>query len=81
VALVWITERYRTFVSGGVLFEIGEPMALEWYARGRRATRDEIMHSIETGLPALREMAERQGPDAVAALQKHLACGIALVPS
>lgn len=31
---------------------------------GRRATPDEVRHSIKTGLPALEEMARAQGPAA-----------------
>lgn len=67
VALVWITTRYQLIpVKGGngaqpgVLFSVGEPASVEWYAEGRPATRAEILHSIETGAPALMEMAEAQ---------------------
>src|SRR5437660_2185721 len=67
VSLIWVCESYKHFKTGdGILFEVGDARALEWYARGRKATRDEIMASIEGGLPILRDMAEKEGPDAVA---------------
>jgi hypothetical protein len=81
VALIWVTESYRIMrdPNGGVLFKVGEPNKLEWYAHGRIATREEIMRSIETGLPILREMAERDGPDAIDELNYQIERGLALV--
>jgi hypothetical protein len=83
VTLIWVTEHYQAFKTpdGGVLFEFGEPTALEWYARGRPATRAEIMHSIDTGLPLLRQVAAQEGADAVAALQRDIDRGLKLVPA
>jgi len=84
VTLIWVTKRYRLFRSehgnAGTLIHIGEPEALYWYSHGREATHDEIMASIDSGLPALREVAEMQGPDAIAALDAEIARGLALVP-
>lgn len=60
VAMVWITlggwKLWRP-PTGGLLFHIGEPAGIRWYAEGRKATRTEILESIETGLPALRAVA------------------------
>lgn len=57
VALVWVTRKYELKpVDNGVLFEIGDPQEVRWYAEGREATREEIMHSIDSGMPRLREM-------------------------
>jgi hypothetical protein len=82
VTLLWVTESYRTFnVDGGILINIGEPTKVEWYARGRAATRAEIMASIEGGLPALTAMARSQGPEAVQALEVQVERGLALVPA
>jgi hypothetical protein len=81
VALVWVTEAYGLKRTGkGILFEVGEPTKLEWYARGRPATRDEIMASIESGLPLLREIAAEEGREAVAELEKLIERGLTLVP-
>jgi hypothetical protein len=56
VTLLWVTRDYRVRRDGdGVLFTLGDPERVEFYAEGRTATRDEIMHSITTGMPLLRE--------------------------
>lgn len=82
VTLIWVTKSYKVFKAGdGLLFKIGEPEKLEWYAKGRRATREEIMNSIETGLPLLRDMAEKEGEKAVAQFDRQVAIGMKLVPA
>lgn len=81
VALIWIAEDYQIFnATGGPLIAIGEPVATEWYAHGRKATRAEIMASIESGLPLLREIAQREGADAVE-FEQQVQRGLALVPA
>jgi hypothetical protein len=85
VTLLW-TSRYngwgRVQTSGGLLFDVGPPMIPpEWFAEGRPATRAEVIESIDTGLPALREIAERQGDAGLDKLQHALADALALVPA
>jgi len=68
VALVWVT-RYRS-----------------WGTRpdgngGREATRTEVLASIDSGLPLLREMAEQDGRAAVAELEVMHGAALALVPA
>lgn len=71
VTLVWTTRGYRVVRAprpaggDGILFQIGEPRHVECYAEGRRATTDEVLHSVVTGLPRLLEAARQ---DAVAGL-------------
>lgn len=83
VALVWASRHWRTYQDGdrGVLFDIGPPTRVLWFAEGREATRQEVMASIETGLPALSDMAADEGPEA----EEHLALlvdrAMALVPA
>ncbi|HKX40911.1 MAG TPA: hypothetical protein VJO99_07120 [Burkholderiaceae bacterium] len=61
VALIWTTRTYRPFKGGGtVLFEMGSPDTMEWYAEGRNATRAEVDESIASGLPTLIGMAEAE---------------------
>jgi hypothetical protein len=82
VTLIWVTASYQPFkLPNGVLFKLGEPTALEWYARGREATRAEIMHAIETGLPLLRQIAAQEGPGAMAELEREVERGLKLVPA
>ena len=79
---IWVAETYKPFRAGnGTLFRIGEPSAVHWYAHGRKATRAEVGASIESGLPALWELAEQQSPDAVRELVKQMDAAQALLPA
>lgn len=71
VTLVWSSRTWRPFRApdGGVLFDVGDPMQLAWWTEGRAATVDEVIAAIDSGLPILREQAERDGPEAVEALR------------
>jgi hypothetical protein len=60
---VWVTSRYT--IIDGPLFKLGDPNVVHWYCEGRKATREEIQESVNTGLPILREMAEEEGQRAV----------------
>jgi hypothetical protein len=60
VALLWYTRSYVPFevpkrdeANPGYLIHMGDPFEVAFYAHGRKATREEILTSIETGLPAL----------------------------
>ena len=84
VALVWVTgyRSYKAFRDGdGYLFNIGEPKQALWFARGREATRAEVLASIDSGLPILADMAERDGTGAVAELAVLHERALGLVPS
>jgi len=74
VALVWTTRHYRVFrdPKGGPLLQLGDPTSTSWWREGRAATRAEVVASIESGLPALLELAVDQGADAVEALYAML---------
>jgi hypothetical protein len=82
VTLVWVTASYEPFrAPGGVLFEIGPPDRLYWFAHGREATRAEIMASIDSGYPLLQEMAAQDGPAAIAELDRQYQRAMELVPA
>lgn len=82
VALVWVTRRWKPFPApGGLLFELGDPVATFWYARGRKATRTEILAAMESGLPILREVAEADPAGAVEHLDREYARALRLVPA
>lgn len=69
VVLVWITTGYRASNAQqgnpGVLFELGDPEEVLWFAEGRAATHDEVVASIDSGFPILLNEAKKQGPKAV----------------
>lgn len=55
---VWVTRHYSRFKAPGgmgFLFSLGEPEEVRWYCEGRAATRDEVLKSIDSGLPLLLE--------------------------
>lgn len=82
VSLVWITNRWR-MIPGQQLFDVGEPAEVRWYAEGRDATRDEVLASIDSGMPLLADAA-RKDPDpgaAMAALEREYARALALLPA
>lgn len=83
VALVWLSRTWRPYrdPKGGWLFDVGTPIETRWFAEGRPATRDEVLASIESGLPILRDMAVEEGPDALAALMNMHAAAMDLVPA
>ena len=56
---LWTVRQYKTWkpAPGELLFDIGEPDAVEWWCRGREATRAEVDASIESGLPLLENIA------------------------
>jgi hypothetical protein len=89
VTLLWFTRRYRVMnvqgrpgiAGAGILFQIGRPFRVEWYARGRNATAAEIRESIESGLPLLREAAAKyDGPEGMAHLEVQITNARRLVP-
>lgn len=82
VTLVWTTKAFLLFGDGkgGALIEIGNPVETAWYAHGRAATREEVLASIESGLPALQALAGEEGPAALRALEQHVAAAMQYVP-
>lgn len=62
VTMLWTTETYSIFRDGrgGYLLHMGEPTEVRWFAEGKPATREQVEKSIETGIPALEQMAVQQ---------------------
>ena len=81
-ALVWTTKTYKPVrVNGGVLFELGDPVEVSWWAHGRTATRAEIDAAIAKGMPLLRQAAAMQGRESMAELDRYLARAEKLLPA
>lgn len=82
-SVVWVTG-YRAWKAErdgrGFLFRLGPAKRALWFAEGREATRGEVLASIDSGLPILREMAETDGPEAVAELERMHAAALACIP-
>ncbi len=63
VAMLWTTRQFEVFPDGrshGYLIQMGEPSSVEWLACGRAATREEVLASIESGLPSLAAIASQE---------------------
>lgn len=62
VAMLWITRTFEVFGDGHgkPLIQMGEPDAVEWWAEGKPATREQVQASIDSGLPNLRAIAAQQ---------------------
>lgn len=80
VAMVWVTNT-PTYLSAIRLFDVGEPLRVKFFARSEPATREEILESIESGLPVLRELAEKDGGDAMEQLDAQVAVAMELIPA
>ena len=61
VAMLWITRTYEIFkTETGPLIQMGEPERVEWYACGKPATREQVLASMESGLPNLEAIAKTE---------------------
>lgn len=82
VMAVWTTRDYSPFSDGdgGFLLRLGEPTSVTWWREGRTASRAEVLESIESGFPALLELAAPEGPDALDALHQMRADALVHLP-
>ena len=60
VSVIWVTKKFGIFKdsSGGWLINLGEPVGLQFWKEGRRATKEEVLSSIEAGCHAVEALAE-----------------------
>jgi hypothetical protein len=74
VTCLWITRSYEVFNDGHgkPLITVGEPEMVMWWREGRAASRGEVEHSIDSGMPALLAAAKVDGPFAIQALGKQV---------
>ena len=83
-SVVWVTG-YRAWKAeredGGFLFRLGPPKQALWFAEGREATRAEVLASINSGLPLLREAAGQDGPEALSDLERMRAAALEHIPA
>lgn len=81
VVMLWETLDYVRYSDGmgGQLFRIGDPISVTWWREGRTATREEIMGSIDSGLPLLAEHCASQAERDL--LQKMYNQALTLVPA
>lgn len=68
-------------VGAGWLIRLGEPERLDFWAHGRKATREEILESIMSGLPNLEKLAKLEGHAAEAELGRLTDQALKLLPA
>lgn len=74
VTALWYARRFDLVeIPTGVLFRMGAAFKVEWFCRGRVATREEVLHSIDTGVPLLDATCD-QDDDPVASRAELKAC-------
>jgi hypothetical protein len=84
VICLWLTKSYRLIPApngNNILFSLGDPEAVFWYSHGREASRDEVLESINSGLPILQELADQEGTRAVLDLGRKTGEALKLIPS
>ncbi len=79
VTCIWTTKKYSLFtVDNGYLIRLGEPERVEWYREGRIATRLEVLESITTGLPKLKELCDTKAD--FLELERHMTIAFNFLP-
>jgi hypothetical protein len=59
VSVLWTTTEFHGVrFNNDLVFRMGEPLAMSWWAEGRAATREEVDAAIARGLPGLLEQAD-----------------------
>jgi hypothetical protein len=82
VTVLWVCHEYSLMqVNNGALFRVGAPVEVVFFAQGRQATRAEIMESIETGYPLLRDAAAIDGNEALDELEIQYRRAMELIPA
>lgn len=82
VTLLWITKSFKPFDDGrgGVLFQVGDPVEVQFYREGRVATRAEIMESVDSGFPLLMNEAIKEGAESIDDLKRCYDHMLSLLP-
>jgi hypothetical protein len=68
-------------VHNGWLIRLGEPTRVDWWTKGRLATRAEILEAIDSGYPSLLEAAQRDGQEALALLERYRVRALNYLPA
>lgn len=87
VMAVWNTLAYKLIPAhakdsrDACIVDIGEPESVEWFTRGRTATREEVSSVMQERLPILSDMAREEGPRAMLALAKMVDAAMKYLPA
>jgi hypothetical protein len=67
--------------KGGWLIRLEDPVRVDWWAEGRQATREEVLASMQGGLPELYKLAKAQGQEAIDELDRLGRATLKLLPA
>lgn len=82
VVCLYEARAVKPFWAGnGWLFRLGPPARVDFWARGREATRAEVWASIESGYPLLFQDAKKDGQAAIDELGAAMHAAMALLPT
>lgn len=82
VTCLWTTLSYTTWNPGnGLLYKLHAPTSVSFYTQKRFATREEVLASIDSGMPILRNLAELDGEAALAELRSRYEEMLTLLPA
>lgn len=88
VTALWTTRDQQPFTDdkGGILFRMGDPSEVLWFAEGRPATRAEAREALDDERDLLRELLARDTPpaelaDQLAALQAAYQAALPHLPA
>jgi len=57
VSVLWESKTYSTYkVPNGVLIDIGEPITVEWWTEGHKATRSEVIEGFSASVERLKQL-------------------------
>ena len=81
VCLYEARDAKRFNAGNGWLIQLGKPERVDWWAKGREATREEVEELIATGYPLLYAVAKQEGEDFVYELGRRRLEAMDLVPT
>ena len=75
ITAIWACKKFTVERGAGtkMLVRLGNPRRVLWYYKGAVATRSEVELSIASGIHLLSDLAEQEGPLAIAALETQKA--------
>ena len=80
VAAIYVTRAFKTIPdqAGGRVIQVGSPVSVDYYREGRMATRAEVIESMQSGMPLLKQHAYTRA--ALEALDAQFRDALTLLP-
>lgn len=81
ISCLWFCGQFkiRQFPDG-ILFSLPDPFRVEWWSEGRKATRSEVIDSINTAYAAIETVVVQEYPESLLEAQKSLKVALKFIP-